>query len=99
MLQLITPFGVGLREQPRLGHGLTDGLELRLTAMELMSHLLREELATDGEVAPTVKLSGLLREAIGQTQTLARAAANPVPQPRTARPRRPLTAEVSFQKS
>ena len=66
---------VAEREQSRFGHDLHDGLGQHLTGIEFMSQVLSQRLAARGrpeEAADLDQITGLIREAIGQTRDLAR---------------------------
>lgn len=66
---------VAEREQSRFGHDLHDGLGQHLTGIEFMSQVLSQRLAAKGraeEAADLDQITGLIREAIGQTRDLAR---------------------------
>ena len=66
---------VAEREQSRFGHDLHDGLGQHLTGIEFMSQVLSQRLAERGrveEAADLDQITGLIREAIGQTRDLAR---------------------------
>ena len=66
---------VAEREQSRFGHDLHDGLGQHLTGIEFMSEVLSQRLAAKGraeEAADLDQITGLIREAIGQTRDLAR---------------------------
>jgi len=66
---------VAEREQSRFGHDLHDGLGQHLTGIEFMSQVLSQRLAGRGraeEAADLDQITGLIREAIGQTRDLAR---------------------------
>ena len=66
---------VAEREQSRFGHDLHDGLGQHLTGIEFMSQVLSQRLAAQGravEAADLDQITGLIREAIGQTRDLAR---------------------------
>lgn len=62
------------REQRRIGQDLHDGLGQRLTGIELMSHVLEEELTDLGlpQAAQASRIAEHVREAISQTRMLAR---------------------------
>jgi signal transduction histidine kinase len=62
------------REQRRIGQDLHDGLGQRLTGIELMSHVLEEELADQKlpQAAQAGRIAEHVREAISQTRMLAR---------------------------
>jgi len=61
------------REQRRIGQDLHDGLGQQLTAIELMCESLRSDLASDRSAfeQQAAQICRFLREAIGQTRTLA----------------------------
>ena len=66
---------VAEREQSRFGHDLHDGLGQHLTGIEFMSQVLSQRLAAKGrteEAADLDQITGLIRDAIGQTRDLAR---------------------------
>lgn len=66
---------VAEREQSRFGHDLHDGLGQHLTGIEFMSQVLSQRLVARGrpeEAADLDQITGLIREAIGQTRDLAR---------------------------
>ena len=66
---------VAEREQSRFGHDLHDGLGQHLTGIEFMSQVLSQRLAESGrteEAGDLDAITGLIREAIGQTRDLAR---------------------------
>lgn len=62
------------REQRRIGQDLHDGLGQRLTGIELMSHVLEEELADQNlpQAVQAGRIAEHVREAISQTRMLAR---------------------------
>lgn len=62
------------REQRRIGQDLHDGLGQRLTAIELMSHVLEEELADLKlpQATQAGRIAEHVREAISETRMLAR---------------------------
>ena len=61
------------KEQRRIGHDLHDGLGQQLTAIELMCHSLREDLAGQPVLAKQAATMGeFLRETISQTRSLSR---------------------------
>lgn len=62
------------REQQRIGQDLHDGLGQHLAGIELLSHVLEEELADEGrpEAEQASKIAERVREAIAQTRMLAR---------------------------
>jgi signal transduction histidine kinase len=61
------------REQRRIGQDLHDGLGQQLTAIELMTHLIKSDLdAVQPDLAAQMaRLGSFLREAITQTRSLA----------------------------
>lgn len=65
---------VSAREQRRIGQDLHDGLGQRLTGIELMSHVLEEELSDLSlpQAAQAGRIAEHVREAISQTRMLAR---------------------------
>lgn len=66
---------VAEKEQSRFGHDLHDGLGQHLTGIEFMSQVLSQKLAARGrseEAGDLDQITGLIREAIGQTRDLAR---------------------------
>jgi len=64
---------VSEREQHRIGQDLHDGLGQQLTAIEMMCASLKEDVASQPEIAKQVdRIGGMLREAISQTRSMAR---------------------------
>ncbi len=63
-----------LREQQRIGQDLHDGLGQHLTGIEILSHILEEELAEKNlpQAAQAGKIAARVREAISHTRYLAR---------------------------
>src|SRR5580765_1147188 len=62
------------RERQRLGQDLHDGLCQHLAGIELMSQVLEQKLApkSKADAARVAEIAGHVREAIGQTRSLAR---------------------------
>ncbi len=61
------------KEQRRIGHDLHDGLGQQLTAIELMCHSLREDLAALPSLEKqAAKMGEFLRETIAQTRSMSR---------------------------